>query len=61
MERPELTSREARLLDALKVMKLWVVHAVEPAWSGKGDPYESLKRDLRQAELAIAEATGDNE
>jgi hypothetical protein len=42
-------------------MKLWVRHAVEPSWSGKGDPYKSLQRDIAQAERAIEEATGGNE
>mgnify|MGYP003501524106 CR=1 FL=1 len=59
--RPELTNREAKLLTALQIMKLWVVVKVEPVVSGTGAPYEALKRDLNIASEAIEEATGGNE
>ena len=61
MSRPELNPREARLLQALQLLKSWVVHYTEPSISGRGEQYICLKRDMSIAEQAIKEATNGNE
>jgi hypothetical protein len=58
MSRPTLTDREAKLLAALQIMKLWVSHQLEPIVSGTGEPYTALQRDMAFASRAIEEATG---
>lgn len=59
--RPELTPGEAQLLNALQLMKGWVVQHTEPCVSGRGAMYDALKRDLAIASRAIADATGGND
>ena len=61
MKRPELTQREAALLNALQNLKIWIVCKTEPAMSGSGIAYECLMRDIKQASEAISEATGGND
>ena len=56
--RPELTPLEAKLLNALQIMKLWVRHGVESNHSGMGESWQCLQRDLNIACSAIEEATG---
>ncbi len=60
MKRPKLTPREAELLEALQVMKGWVIHYTEPFMSGRPQ-YTALCRDIKIAESAISKATGGNE
>ena len=61
MKRPELTQREAALLNALQNLKIWIVVKLEPSMSGSGIVYECLMRDIKQASEAISEATGGND
>jgi hypothetical protein len=58
--RPTLTEREARLLNALQLMKGWVVQYAEPFASGT-PMHTPLQRDLAIASVAILDATGGNE
>ena len=61
MKRPELTQREAALLNSLQKLKIWIVVKFEPSMSGSGIAYECLMRDIKQASEAISEATGGND
>ena len=58
IERPKLTVREEELLNALNLMRGWALHYLEPSMSGRGIPYDALKRDMNIASKAIEEATG---
>jgi hypothetical protein len=60
VERPELTSREHQLLDALRRLNGWCIQKLEPALSGLAG-YPTLQRDMTLARKAISESTGNNE
>ena len=61
MNRPTLSKLEIQLLASLKIMNSWCLHKLEPVMSGKGEPYNALKRDMAIASLVISAATGGNE
>ena len=58
--RPELTALEARLLQALELMRCWAHLYIAPELF-QAPQLACFERDLAIASKAIAEATGGNE